>query len=139
MDQLVEQVGNRTLSTGGHILCAQYTSGAPDFFLVASTKERGGIQLDENYVPKEIQEVDLKTVQQTARINLGASSRSLPRRLYKLLTRPRMTKTKRKLIQPICVLLAVAGTVRPQTISFPLWDVPKAWRRAGPVGWSAMA
>lgn len=72
MDQLVHQAGSRTLATGGHILCAQYTSGASDFFLVASIKERGGIQLDENYVPKEIQEVDLKTVQQAARINLGS-------------------------------------------------------------------
>lgn len=72
MDQLVHQAGGRTLATGGHILCAQYTSGASDFFLVASIKERGGIQLDENYVPKEIQEVDLKTVQQAARINLGS-------------------------------------------------------------------
>lgn len=70
MDQLVEQARDQTLATGGHILCAQYTSGASDFFLVASIKQRGGIQLDENYVPKAIQEVDLKTVQQAARINL---------------------------------------------------------------------
>ncbi|AYG06915.1 nucleoid-associated protein [Pseudomonas fluorescens] len=72
MDQLVEQASNQVLSTGGHILCAQYTSGAADFFLVASMKERGGIQLDENYVPKEIQEVDLSKVQQAARINLAS-------------------------------------------------------------------
>ena len=69
MDQLVLQARDQTLATGGHILCAQYTSGASDFFLVASIKQRGGIQLDENYVPKAIQEVDLKTVQQAARIN----------------------------------------------------------------------
>ena len=54
MDQLVEQAREQTLATGGHILCAQYTSGASDFFLVASIKQRGGIQLDENYVPKAI-------------------------------------------------------------------------------------
>lgn len=72
MDQLVEQAGNQVLSTGGHILCAQYSSGAANFFLVASMKERDGIQLDENYVPKEIQEVDLSKVQQAARINLGS-------------------------------------------------------------------
>ncbi|MGB7647301.1 MAG: nucleoid-associated protein [Pseudomonas fluorescens] len=72
MDQLVEQAGLQVLSTGGHILCAQYSSGASNFFLVASMKERGGIQLDENYVPKEIQEVDLNKVQQAARINLGS-------------------------------------------------------------------
>lgn len=70
MDQLVEQARDQTLATGGHILCAHYASGASDFFLVASIKQRGGIQLDENYVPKAIQEVDLKTVQQAARINL---------------------------------------------------------------------
>ncbi|MNF48312.1 Nucleoid-associated protein YejK [compost metagenome] len=70
MDQLVDQAGKQVLATGGHILCARYTSGVSDFFLVASMKERGGIQLDENYVPKEIQEVDLSKVQQAARINL---------------------------------------------------------------------
>ncbi len=74
MDQLVEQAGKQVLSTGGHILCAQYTSGTADFFLVASMKERGGIQLDENYVPKAIQEVDLSKVQQAARINLQSFS-----------------------------------------------------------------
>ena len=71
MDQLVQQASGQTLATGGHILCAQYTSGASEFFLVTSIKQRGGIQLDENYVPKAIQEVDLKTVQQAARINLS--------------------------------------------------------------------
>jgi len=72
MDQLVEQAGKQVLSTGGHILCAQYTSAGSDYFLVASMKERGGIQLDENYVPKAIQEVDLSKVQQAARINLAS-------------------------------------------------------------------
>jgi nucleoid-associated protein len=70
MDELVSQARLQVLSTGGHILCAHYTSGATDFFLVASMKERGAIQLDENYVPKEIQEVDLSKVQQAARINI---------------------------------------------------------------------
>ncbi|MCJ8176432.1 nucleoid-associated protein [Pseudomonas viridiflava] len=70
MDQLVEQAKEQILATGGHILCARYASGASEFFLVASIKQRGGIQLDEDYVPTAIQEVDLKTVQQAARINL---------------------------------------------------------------------
>jgi len=69
MEQLVDQAGKQVLSTGGHILCALYNSNGSDFFLVASMKERGGIQLDENYVPKAIQEVDLSKVQQAARIN----------------------------------------------------------------------
>lgn len=70
MDELVDQAGKQVLSTGGHILCARYSSGGVDFFLVASMKERGGIQLDDNFVPKAIQEVDLSKVQQAARINL---------------------------------------------------------------------
>lgn len=70
MDQLVEQAAKQVLSTGGHILCALYESAATNFFLVASMKERDGIQLDENYVPKGIQEVDLSKVQQAARVNI---------------------------------------------------------------------
>ena len=69
MDQLVEQAESQTLATGGHILCAQYISSASNFFLVASIKQGGAIQLDENYVPKSIQELDLKTIQQAARIS----------------------------------------------------------------------
>ena len=65
MDQLVEQAGKQVLSTGGHILCAQYTSGTADFFLVASMKERGGIQLDENYVPKELADIDMSSAEHT--------------------------------------------------------------------------
>ncbi len=70
MDELVDQASKQVLSTGGHILCAQYTSAGENFFLVASMKERGAIQLDENYVPTAIQEIDLSKVQQAARINV---------------------------------------------------------------------
>lgn len=71
MDQLVEQAAKRVLSTGGHVLCALYESQGMQFFLVASMKERGGIQLDKNYVPTAIQEIDLSKVQQAARINVN--------------------------------------------------------------------
>ncbi|MCO8164822.1 nucleoid-associated protein [Pseudomonas sp. 21LCFQ010] len=70
MDQLVDQAGKQVLSTGGHILFAIYESVGEHFFICASMKQKGGIQLDENYVPIEIQEVDLNKVQQAARINL---------------------------------------------------------------------
>ena len=70
MDQLVAQAAQQVLSTGGHILCALYGSGASNFLIVASMKERGGIQLDANYVPNKIQEVDLSKVQQAARVNI---------------------------------------------------------------------
>lgn len=71
MDELVDQASKQVLSTGGHILCAQYTSSGENFFLVASMKERGAIQLDKDYVPTAIQEIDLSKVQQAARINVN--------------------------------------------------------------------
>jgi nucleoid-associated protein len=71
MDQLIEQAAKQVLSTGGHVLCALYESQGMQFFLVASMKERGGIQLDKNYVPTAIQEIDLNKVQQAARININ--------------------------------------------------------------------
>lgn len=70
MDELVDQASKQVLSTGGHILCAQYTSAGESFFLVASMKERGAILLDKDYVPTAIQEIDLSKVQQAARINV---------------------------------------------------------------------
>lgn len=70
MDELVDQASKQVLSTGGHILCAQYTSAGANYFLIASMKERGAIQLDKDYIPTAIQEIDLSKVQQAARINV---------------------------------------------------------------------
>lgn len=58
------------LSTGGHILVAQYTNDSIPYLLVAMIKQRGGVSLDSDYVPIEITEIDLTKVSQAARINL---------------------------------------------------------------------
>lgn len=68
--ELAGEAQKEILSTGGHILVAAYRSELKSFFLVAMIKERGGIQLDSEYVPIEITEVDLSKVYQAARINI---------------------------------------------------------------------
>ncbi|AKU23495.1 nucleoid-associated protein [Massilia sp. NR 4-1] len=71
VDELVDQASKENLATGGRILVAAYESDLRPFLLVAMIKERGGIQLDEDYVPIEIVEIDLSKVYQAARINIG--------------------------------------------------------------------
>lgn len=70
VDELARCAREQTFSTGGHILVAAYTSENRPFLLVAMIKQRGGIVLDDDYVPKSIQEVDLSKVHQAARINI---------------------------------------------------------------------
>jgi len=70
VDELVEQALKELLATGGRILVTAYESDSRPFFLVAMIKERGGIVLDDDYVPIEIVEVDLSKVYQAARISI---------------------------------------------------------------------
>lgn len=70
IDELVAQSREEALSTGGHILIASYMNDDVPFILVTSIKQKGGIRLDENYVPQEVVEVDMDKIHQAARINL---------------------------------------------------------------------
>jgi nucleoid-associated protein len=70
VDELAKEAAEEPFATGGHILVAAYTSEGRPFFLVAMIKQRGGIQLDKDYVPIEITEVDLSKVYQAARISV---------------------------------------------------------------------
>lgn len=70
-DELADQAALEPLATGGNILVASYTSGGALYFLVAMIKQRGGLVLDDDYVPTEIVEIDLSKVQQAARISIG--------------------------------------------------------------------
>jgi len=74
LDELVSEAKNENFATGGNLLIAAYTNDGRPFFLVAMIKQRGGIQLDADYVPIEIVEVDLSKVHQAARINLDRFS-----------------------------------------------------------------
>ncbi|HWU44773.1 MAG TPA: nucleoid-associated protein [Bdellovibrio sp.] len=68
--ELIEAAKDQPFATGGHILVAHYTSDNEPYMLIAMIKQQGGVTLDENYVPIEINEIDLKKVNQAARINI---------------------------------------------------------------------
>jgi len=72
VDQLVEQAGEKALSTGGRILFTLFNdeNGSP-VFLVAMIKQKGGLILDENFVPIGIVEVDLSKLHQAAQIQVN--------------------------------------------------------------------
>ena len=72
VDQLVEQAAGQALSTGGRILFALFNDEAGRaVFLVAMIKQKGGLVLDENFVPVGIVEVDLSKLNQAAQIQIG--------------------------------------------------------------------
>lgn len=58
-------------STGSHILFAQFNDeNGPERMLIAMIKQKGGIQLDENYVPIGVVEVDMSKLSQAADIRI---------------------------------------------------------------------
>lgn len=71
LDQLADRAREESFATGGHLLVAAYDNDASPFFLVAMIKQRGGIILDAEYVPKTIEEVDMSKVHQAARVNIN--------------------------------------------------------------------
>lgn len=80
LDELVSEAQHENFATGGNLLIASYANDGRPFFLAAMMKQRGGIQLDADFVPVEIVEVDLSKVHQAARINLDryAEVKNLP-------------------------------------------------------------
>lgn len=71
VDQLADRAREQAFATGGHLLVAAYEIDTKPFFLVAMIKQRGGIILDAEYVPKSIEEVDMSKVHQAARVNVN--------------------------------------------------------------------
>lgn len=71
MDEIVAKATAKHASTGSHILFAQFSDGGgPERMLVAMIKQKGGIQLDTNYVPVGIVEVDMSKLSQAADIRI---------------------------------------------------------------------
>lgn len=72
VDQVTQQAAAEPLSTGGHILCAMYDTEAGDTaVIIAMIKQKGGVLLDENYVPVGIVEVDMSKLHQAAQIRVA--------------------------------------------------------------------
>ena len=71
MDEIIAKAALKPASTGSHILFAQFKDeGGPERILVAMIKQKGGIQLDSNFVPVGIVEVDMSKLSQAADIRI---------------------------------------------------------------------
>lgn len=71
VDELVRAAKRERLATGGHILFSLYADDAGiTRLVVAMIKQKGGIQLDANYVPVGITAIDMGKLYQAAHIHL---------------------------------------------------------------------
>jgi nucleoid-associated protein len=71
VDQLVQRATLQALSTGGRILFALYNDEAGrTVLLIAMIKQKGGLVLNEDFVPVGIVEVDLSKLNQAAQIHV---------------------------------------------------------------------
>ncbi|MES2027215.1 MAG: nucleoid-associated protein [Pseudomonadota bacterium] len=71
VDQLVIEADKKPLATGGHILFSLYDNDAGrPVMLVAMIKQKGGVTLDEDYVPVGIVEIDMSKLRQAASIDV---------------------------------------------------------------------
>ncbi|GAA0655798.1 nucleoid-associated protein [Rheinheimera tangshanensis] len=69
MDELERSARNIAAASGGYILAADYESEQGRFFLIAMLKKKAGIKLSDQLVPETVQELDLNSLHQAARIN----------------------------------------------------------------------
>ncbi len=71
MAELEALAKEEIFATGGYILFAAYKESNVDFLLIAMIKHRSGFQLDANLEPKDILELDMSKLHQSARINFS--------------------------------------------------------------------
>lgn len=69
MDELVRLAKLTPAASGGYILVADYSNEQGRFFLIAMLKKKPGINLNANLVPEGIQQLDLNSLHQAAKIN----------------------------------------------------------------------
>lgn len=70
MEELQIAAEDTTAASGGYILAVDYQHDGR-FFLIAMLKKKAGIQLSESLVPETVQELDLNSLHQAARINFA--------------------------------------------------------------------
>lgn len=70
MKRLEHYAGTSSASSGGYMLFANYTNEQGNFFLAAMLKKKAGITLNDDLVPTALDEIDLNSLHQAAKINL---------------------------------------------------------------------
>lgn len=69
MDELIEQAALEDWSTGGYIVCADYSSDGGDFVVITMIKKTNEIRFNKDLTPEEITAINLKKLHQAVRIN----------------------------------------------------------------------
>jgi nucleoid-associated protein len=71
VDQLVEAATSQVLSTGGRILFSLFDDAeAGSIFMIAMIKQKGGVVLNDDFVPIDIVEIDLSKLHQASQIRI---------------------------------------------------------------------
>lgn len=71
IDELIKTAREEALSTGGHILVSTYVQNNQPYSMVAMIKQKGGVVLNEEYIPTDILEIDTTKIHQAVRININ--------------------------------------------------------------------
>lgn len=72
VDQLIEQAAEKSLATGGRILFSLFNDeNGTTLLLIAMIKQKGGLILNDDFVPVGIVEVDLSKLNQAAQIHVN--------------------------------------------------------------------
>lgn len=71
VDELERLAKGISAASGGYILVADYSNDQGRFFLIAMLKKKAGINLNANLVPEGIQQLDLNSLHQAAKINFS--------------------------------------------------------------------
>lgn len=72
VDEMVKSAGLKPLATGGRILFSMFDDDITGpLFLIAMIKQKGGVILDEDFVPIGITEIDLSKLHQAAKISIN--------------------------------------------------------------------
>lgn len=69
MNELYREASNKSASSGGYLIFADYERESVRFFMVAMVKLKEGITLTEELKPEELMHLDLSRLNQAARIN----------------------------------------------------------------------
>ena len=71
MSELQRLAQEQPAASGGYLLFSDYVIENNRFFLIAMLKKKGGILLTEDLVPASLEQVDLNSIHQAARVNFN--------------------------------------------------------------------
>ncbi|MDR2278744.1 MAG: nucleoid-associated protein [Vagococcus sp.] len=74
-EQIAEEAGKESLSSGGFLIFADYISDGARYFIITMVKNKPGVRISSNLEPEELVQLDLSKIHQAARINFARYER----------------------------------------------------------------